>query len=252
MRLDVITLFPEFVDTITDYGITGRAASNNLFELHTWNPREQAQNRHNNVDARAYGGGPGMVMQVGPLKRSLERIRSARRHSNNQNDNDNAPVIYLSPQGELFNQAYARDLAQGPGAILVSGRYEGIDQRFLDTEVDLELSVGDFVLSGGELPAMLVIDAIARLLPGALGDAESAVQDSFSEGLFDHPHYTRPEQDEAGNVPPVLLSGDHAAINRWRLKQALGNTWLRRPTLLDTLELTPEQAQLLREFIAEI
>lgn len=244
MRLDVITLFPEFVDTIADYGVTGRAASNNLFELHTWNPREQAQNRHNNVDARAYGGGPGMVMQVGPLKRSLAHIRSAR--------GDDAPVIYLSPQGELFNQAYARELAQGPGAILVSGRYEGIDQRFLDTEVDLELSVGDFVLSGGELPAMLVIDAIARLLPGALGDAESAVQDSFSQGLFDHPHYTRPEQDEAGNVPSVLLSGDHAAINRWRLKQALGNTWLRRPTLLDTLELTSEQAQLLREFIAEM
>ncbi len=244
MRLDVITLFPEFVTTVADYGITGRAAAKRLFELHTWNPRDQAQNRHNSVDDRAYGGGPGMVMQVAPLRRSLEAVRAQR--------NDSAPVIVLSPQGEKFDQAWARRLADGPGAILVSGRYEGIDDRFLQTEVDLELSVGDFVLSGGELPAMLVIDAIARLLPGALGDAQSAVQDSFTQGLFDHPQYTRPEYEAAGAVPDVLLSGDHAAIERWRLKQALGRTWLRRPELLEGLDLSTDQQQLLKEFIAEL
>ena len=244
MRIDVVTLFPEFVAAVADYGITGRAISNQLFALHTWNPRDQAQNRHNNVDARAYGGGPGMVMQVGPLRRSLQAVRAAR--------GDEAPVIFLSPQGERFNQSYARHLASGSGAILISGRYEGIDERFLQSEVDMELSVGDFVLSGGELPAMLVIDAIARLLPGALGDAQSAIQDSFSDGLLDHPHYTRPEQDAAGQVPEVLLSGDHAAIDRWRLKQALGRTWLRRPELVEELELSAEQRLLLKEFVAEL
>lgn len=241
MRIDVITLFPDFVSVVGGYGVTGRACANQLLDLHCWNPRDEAQNRHNNIDARAYGGGPGMVMQVAPLRRSLQAARSARA--------DNAPVIYLSPQGERFDQAWARRLAAGDGAVLVSGRYEGIDERFIQSEVDMELSVGDFVLSGGELPAMLVIDAIARLLPGALGDGESAQQDSFSDGLLDHPHYTRPEQDEAGDVPAILLSGDHAAINRWRLKQALGRTWLRRPELLDGMDLSNEQQELLQEFI---
>lgn len=244
MRIDVITLFPELISAVTDYGITGRAAANELFSLHTWNPRDHAQNRHNNIDARAYGGGPGMVMQVGPLRRSLEAVRSAR--------SDQAPVVFLSPQGERFDQAWARRLADGPGPVLICGRYEGVDERFLRTEVDIELSLGDFVLSGGELPAMAVIDAIARLLPDALGDEASALQDSFSDGLLDHPHYTRPEQDAAGAVPAVLLSGDHAAIERWRLKQALGNTFLRRPELLAALELDDERQQLLKEFLDEL
>ena len=244
MRIDVLTLFPEFVSTVAEYGITGRAASNKLFELHTWNPRDEAQNRHNSVDDRAYGGGPGMVMQIEPLRRSLKAVRAAR--------DDNAPVIVLSPQGERFDQAYARRLAAGSGAILISGRYEGFDERFIQSEVDLELSVGDYVLSGGELPAMVVIDAIARLLPGALGDAESAVQDSFTAGLLDHPQYTRPEHDKSGQVPEVLLSGDHAAIDRWRLKQALGRTWLRRPDLVENLELNTEKQQLLKEFLDEL
>lgn len=244
MRIDVITLFPDLVSAVAGYGITGRAASNKLFSLHTWNPRDQAQNRHNSIDARAYGGGPGMVMQVGPLRRTLEAVRAAR--------TDNAPVVCLSPQGQRFDQAWAWRLAQGPGPILISGRYEGIDERFLDSEVDIELSIGDFVLSGGELPAMVMIDALARLLPGALGDAQSAAQDSFSDGLLDHPHYTRPEQDDSGPVPQVLLSGDHAAIQRWRLKQALGRTWLRRPELLDEMQLDEEKRKLLQAFIAEL
>lgn len=243
MRIDVITLFPEFVNAVVEYGVTGRAVTRNLLEFNTWNPRDFAQNRHNSVDARAYGGGPGMVMQIGPLQRSVAAVRAARA--------DGAPVIVLSPQGERFNQAFAQRLADGPGAVLVSGRYEGIDERFLQSEVDFELSVGDYVLSGGELPAMIVIDALARLVPGVLGDADSAAQDSFSDGLLEYPQYTRPEVDSAGRVPAILLSGDHAAIDRWRLAQALRRTWLRRPELLESLDLSAEQRNVLDQVIRD-
>lgn len=243
MRFDVVTLFPEFVAQVGAYGVTGRAVERGLLALHTWNPRDEAGNRHGSVDDRPYGGGPGMVMQVGPLRRTLERVRAERK--------DRAPVVALTPQGESFNQSWARALVERGGAVLVSGRYEGIDERFMETEVDVELSLGDFVLSGGELPAMAVIDAAARLLPGVLGDDASAQEDSFTDGLLDHPHYTRSEGNEAGPVPEVLLSGDHAAVARWRLKQALGRTWLRRPDLLVEKELTDEQRELLREFIRE-
>ena len=244
MRLDVITLFPEFVNSLADYGIGGRALADGLLTLHTWNPRDYAHNRHRNVDARVYGGGPGMVMQIEPLKHTLDAVRA-------QRGADAAPVIYLSPQGERFTQDTAQTLAQGAGAVLLCGRYEGVDERLLRNDVDMELSVGDYVLSGGELPAMLVVDALTRLIPGALGGAESAEQDSFSHGLLEQPQYTRPEQHEYGRVPPVLLSGDHAAIERWRLKQALGRTWLRRPDLLDGITLDAAQQRLLQEFIEE-
>lgn len=242
MRLDVITLFPEFVNAVTEYGITGRGVDRGLLELKTWNPRHYAQNRHNSVDERAYGGGPGMVMQIEPLRQSLAAVRADRQAR--------APVIVLSPQGERFSQAFAQRLAAGPGAVLICGRYEGFDERFLQTEVDFELSVGDYVLSGGELPAMVVIDALARLVPGVLGDAASAAQDSFSDGLLEHPHYTRPEFDSAGRVPEVLLSGDHAAIERWRTLQALRRTWQRRPELIELLDLSPSQRRALEQVIA--
>ncbi|MDN5862666.1 MAG: tRNA (guanosine(37)-N1)-methyltransferase TrmD [Salinisphaera sp.] len=225
------------------YGVTGRAVTRGLLALHTWNPRSHAGNRYGSVDDRPYGGGPGMVLQAPPLRRSLAEVRKA--------CGDGAPVVAFSPQGERFDHRWALRLAAGPGAVFVCGRYEGMDQRFVDTCVDCELSLGDFVLSGGELAAMAVIDAVARLLPGALGDEDSAAQDSFAAGLLDHPHYSRPENEQGGAVPSVLLSGDHQAIARWRLKQALGRTWLRRPDLLDAFELDPQQRALLAEFVAE-
>lgn len=244
MRFDVLTLFPEFVAQVAAYGVTGRAVSRDLLGVHVWNPRDDADNRHGSIDDRPYGGGPGMVMQAPPLRRALTRARADR-------GDDGAPVIALTPQGERFDQAWAARLAESGGAILVCGRYEGIDERFLKRDADFELSVGDFVLSGGELPAMLVIDAVTRLLPGALGDEDSAAEDSFSTGRLDYPHYTRPPDMDGNAVPEVLLSGDHAAIERWREKQALGRTWLRRPDLLEGLTLSERQRELLREFIAE-
>lgn len=244
MRIDILTLFPEFVSQVAAYGVTGRAVARGLLGLHVWNPRDDAGNRYGSVDDRPYGGGPGMVMQAPPLRRALARARAGR-------GGDGAPVIALTPQGERFDQDWARRLAEGNGAILVCGRYEGIDERFLEEDTDVELSVGDFVLSGGELPAMIVADAVARLLPGALGDADSAAEDSFAAGLLDHPHYTRPPDLAGSAVPEVLLSGDHEAIARWREKQALGRTWLRRPDLLEGLTLSERQRELLREFIQE-
>lgn len=243
MRFDVISLFPELVAQVGAHGVTGRAVTRALLHIHTWNPRAQADNRRASIDERPYGGGPGMVMQAGPLNRTLALIRQQR--------GDSAPVIALTPQGERFDHHWAVQLADGDGAILVSGRYEGIDQRFLAASADCELSLGDFVLSGGELVAMTVIDAVARLLPGALGDADSANQDSFAAGLLDHPHYTRPQFEAGRAVPSLLLSGNHAAIARWRLKQALGQTWLRRPDLLDGMTLSQEQRRLLAEFVAQ-
>jgi tRNA (guanine37-N1)-methyltransferase len=238
----VVTLFPDMIRACSDCGIQGRAIAQGLLQLETWNPRDFTQDRHRNVDDRPYGGGPGMVMQVQPLRDAIRAARAA---------GPAAPVICLSPQGRRFDQRRARELAGEARLILVAGRYEGIDERLLALEVDEELSVGDYVLSGGELPALLVMDAVTRLLPGALGDADSAQEDSFMDGLLDYPHYTRPERFEGREVPAVLRSGDHAAIQRWRRKQALGRTWLRRPDLLEAVRLDEEQRRLLDEFINE-
>lgn len=242
MRIDVVTLFPEMFEAVTGHGITGRAYRGGLFEFGLWNPRDFTADKHRRVDDRPYGGGPGMVMQVEPLR---EAIRAAR------DDGSEARVVYLSPQGSLLDQAKVRELAALPRLIMVAGRYEGVDERLIEGEVDEELSIGDYVLSGGELAAMVVIDAVVRLLPGALGHDQSAEQDSFSDGLLDYPHYTRPEVIDGRAVPAVLQGGDHAAIRRWRLKQALGRTWLRRPDLLAAVELNDEQHLLLQEFIRE-
>jgi len=243
LRIHVVTLFPQMLDAVTAYGITGRAVERGLLSIERWNPRDFTTDRHRTVDDRPYGGGPGMVMMVEPLRTA---IREARRHAP-----EGAPVIHLSPQGRVLDQAGLRELAALPGMVLVASRYEGVDERVLAAEVDQEWSIGDYVLSGGELAAMVVIDGVTRLLPGALGHEDSAEQDSFTDGLLDHPHYTRPEVIDGDAVPAVLLSGDHAAIRRWRRKQALGRTWLRRPDLLTGLELDQEQQRLLDEFIRE-
>jgi len=242
MRIDVVTLFPEMLRGHSEYGIQGRALAQGLLELVTWNPRDFTTDRHRNVDDRPYGGGPGMVMQVQPLVAAIRAARAA---------GPAAPVIYLSPQGNRFTQDRARRMAGLERCILVAGRYEGIDERVIALEIDEELSLGDFVLSGGELPALVIMDAVTRLLPGALGDADSAQEDSFMDGLLDYPHYTRPEQIEGLRVPEALLGGHHAEIRRWRQKQALGRTWQRRPDLLAGLTLSDEQQTLLDEFINE-
>jgi tRNA (guanine37-N1)-methyltransferase len=238
MRFDVITLFPEMFDAIR-LGVTGRAIDKGLAELVLWNPRDYTEDVHQTVDDRPYGGGPGMVMKVEPL---LAAIQAAKAQS------PTSKVIYLSPQGQRFVQATATAAIQTSGIILIAGRYEGIDERVIHSFVDEEWSFGDFVLSGGELPAMVVIDSMIRLLPGALGRAESAEQDSFSDGLLDCPHYTRPENILDQDVSSVLLSGDHEKIRLWRLQQALGRTWLRRPDLLEGRELNKQEQELLDEF----
>lgn len=238
MRFDVISLFPEMFEAMR-FGIPGRALKEGPAELLLWNPRDFTQDVHRTVDDRPYGGGPGMVMKVEPLQAAIEAAKEAAPDS---------PVIYLSPQGRRFDQAAAGRMAKWPGMILIAGRYEGVDERLLETYVDEEWSIGDYVLSGGELPAMVVMDAVIRLLPGALGHEDSAVQDSFFEGLLDCPHYTRPEEILGRQVPEVLLSGDHERIRRWRLLQALGRTWLRRPDLLQERQLSDEEQALLDEF----
>ncbi|HYQ73215.1 MAG TPA: tRNA (guanosine(37)-N1)-methyltransferase TrmD [Gammaproteobacteria bacterium] len=242
MRIDVVTLFPAMIEGQARYGIQGRAIDRGLLQVVTWNPRDFSEDRHRAVDDRPYGGGPGMVMQVQPLRAALQAART---------DAGPAPVIYLSPQGGRFDQMRARELALLPRLILLAGRYEGIDERVIDLEVDEELSIGDYVLSGGELPALVLMDAVTRLLPGALGAADSAQADSFMDGLLDYPHYTRPEDIDGLQVPEVLVGGHHAEIRRWRLKQALGRTWLRRPELLEAQRLDTEQRVLLDEFISE-
>jgi len=242
MRIDVVTLFPAMIEGQARFGVQGRAIAKGLLQVVTWNPRDFSLDRHHAVDDRPYGGGPGMVMQVQPLRAALHAARA---------DGDPAPVIYLSPQGARFDQARARELAGRQRLILLAGRYEGIDERVIDLEVDEEISIGDYVLSGGELPALVVLDAVTRLLPGALGDADSAQEDSFVDGLLDYPHYTRPEEIDGLPVPEVLVGGHHAEIRRWRHKQALGRTWLRRPDLLDARQLDTEQQALLNEFISE-
>ena len=240
MQIDIITLFPGMFDALTEYGITSRAVNNGLLKLACWNPREYTEDRHRTVDDRPYGGGPGMVMKTGPLEKALDDIISQR--------DEKQKVIYLSPQGQKLDHELVKELAVLPGMILLAGRYEGIDDRFLTDRVDHEVSIGDFVVSGGELPAMVMIDAVARQLPGVLGNERSAEADSFADGILDCPHYTRPETYKGKSVPAVLLSGDHAAIRRWRMKQALGRTWLRRPDLLEKVALDDEQKVLLDEF----
>lgn len=243
MRIDVVTLFPGMFKVLTDYGVTGRAITRGVVDLSYWNPRDYSHDVHRTVDDRPYGGGPGMVLMIGPLREAIRQARHA--------DETSARVIYLSPQGRRLDQRGLHELAARERIVLVCGRYEGVDERLISAEVDEEWSIGDYVLSGGELAAMVMIDGITRLLPEALGHAASAEQDSFVEGLLDHPHYTRPEDVDGMRVPPVLLSGDHKAIQRWREKQALGRTWLRRPDLLEKLDLDMEQQQLLAEFIRE-
>ncbi len=243
MRIDVVTLFPEFIARCADVGVVGRARQRGLLQVETWNPRDFARDNYRTVDARPFGGGPGMVMMIEPLRATLAAARQA--------SEEPAHVVYLSPQGARLTQDRTRKLAAMPRLTLLCGRYEGVDERLLAHEVDEELSIGDYVLSGGELAAAVVIDAVGRLQDGALNDAQSAEQDSFSDGLLDCPHYTRPVEDALGTVPQVLLSGDHAAIRRWRRKQSLGRTWLRRPDLLAQCVLDDESRMLLDEFRRE-
>jgi tRNA (guanine37-N1)-methyltransferase len=246
VQVHVVTLFPQMFEALTCGGITARAIERELLMLQTWNPRDYSQDRHRTVDDRPYGGGPGMVMMVEPLRAAIRDARQA------CTDSGQAPkTIYLSPQGRPIKQADLEALAKTPSVVLVAGRYEGIDERVIEHDVDEEWSIGDYVLSGGELPAMVMIDAIARQIPGVLGDDDSAAQDSFSDGLLDYPHYTRPESIDDMPVPDVLLKGDHQKIAQWRRKQALGRTWLRRPDMLDRLELSEADRQLLTDFVSE-
>ena len=247
MRIAVVTLFPEMLAAITDYGITGRAIDRGLLRLETVNPRKFTEDRHRTVDDRPYGGGPGMVMKAPPLAAALSAARQSF-----ANDGSGEPrVVYLSPQGVRLDHRRAVALSREEGLVLLAGRYEGVDERFVQQEVDEELSIGDYVLSGGELAAMVVVDALARFLPGALGHDQSAEEDSFVDGLLDCPHYTRPEQYAGLAVPEVLLSGDHEKIRRWRLKQALVRTQERRPDLIQERGLNAEEKQLLAEGIRE-
>ena len=243
MHVQVVTLFPEMVNAVAEYGVVGRAVERGIVTLGYQDPRRYTADPHRTVDDRPYGGGPGMVMKYAPAAAAIAAARSAMPAG--------SPLVCLSPQGQVFDQAAARRLADLPGIILLSGRYEGIDERLIESEVDEELSLGDFVLSGGEIAAMAVIDAVVRLLPGVLGDDKSAEQDSFMDGLLDHPHYTRPEEVAGQRVPDVLLSGDHARIARWRYQQALGRSYLRRPDLVEALNLNVEQQELLDEFLQE-
>jgi tRNA (guanine37-N1)-methyltransferase len=241
VKIEVLTLFPELVEQVVRFGIPRKAAEAGVLQLYARDIRNYSADRDRRVDDRPYGGGPGMVMEAEPLVQAIDAAKAAV---------GPALVIALSPQGQPLTQDWVRRLAQEPALVLLCGRYEGPDERAMGA-VDLELSLGDFVLSGGELPAMALVDAVSRWLPGVLGHEQSAQNDSFSEGLLDHPHYTRPEHWRGQGVPEILLSGDHAKVARWRLQQALGATWLKRPELLAELELDEEQAKLLQEFIAE-
>jgi tRNA (guanine37-N1)-methyltransferase len=243
MRIEVVTLFPELIRESVKAGVLGRAIERGVLEVNAATPREFAVDVHRTVDDRPYGGGPGMVLKIEPTRSAL---RSARNRLP-----PGSRSIYLAADGVTLTQAKAQQLSQLPGLLLLAGRYEGVDERLLEAEIDARISIGDYVLSGGELPALVLIDVIARLLPGVLGDAESAQQDSFVAGLLDWPHYTRPEEFEGSTVPQVLLSGNHSAIQRWRTKQALGRTLQRRPDLLAKLPLDAEQQRLLAEFVAE-
>lgn len=242
MRIDVVTLFPEMFAAVRDHGVTGRAVERGIVELRLWNPRDFATDAYRSIDDRPYGGGPGMVMMIQPLRDAINAARAA---------GNGGPVVYLSPQGRRLDQAMVRLQCVVPQLILLAGRYEGVDERLIELEVDEEWSIGDYVLSGGELAAMVVIDAMTRLLPGVLGHENSAQEDSFSAGLLDCPHYTRPDDYEGRHVPAVLLSGNHRDIARWRKKQALGRTFQRRPDLMENVQLSKNDAALLAEYIAE-
>jgi len=244
MRIDVITLFPESLEGLAGLGVTGRAIRDGRVTLKTWNPRDFATDRHRTVDDRPYGGGPGMVMAVEPLSSTIAAAR--KEHASGTR------VSLMSPQGRKLDQAGVDELAGRQGLILVCGRYEGIDERVIESEIDEQWSIGDYVISGGELAAAVLIDAVTRLIPGVLGHEQSAVQDSFVDGLLDHPHYTRPESAGGMAVPEVLLSGDHEAIRRWRRKQALGRTWQLRPDLLENRQMDEEAELLLKEFRHEL
>jgi len=239
MKIALITLFPDMFEAVTKHGISGRAVKNGLVELAFFNPRDFTEDKHRTVDDRPYGGGPGMVMMIEPLRRS---INAAREWIDEQ-----TPVVYLSPQGKVLSQAAVNGFAEQKSLILIAGRYEGIDERLIGLEVDEEWSIGDYVLSGGELPAMVLIDALLRQKPGVLGHKDSAEQDSFAKGLLDCPHYTRPEVYGGESVPPILLSGDHKKIRNWRMRQSLLRTQLRRPDLLDGLALDDEQLGIIKE-----
>lgn len=243
MQIEVVTLFPELVEQVVRHGMPRVAVEQGALRLGTRNPRDHADNKWRRVDERTYGGGPGMVMQAEPLAAAIDAAKAAI---------GPAKVIAMSPQGERMSQAWFERLSREEALVVLCGRYEGIDERLVTSQVDVELSLGDYVLSGGELAAMVLVDGIARLLPGVLGHEASAGNDSFSAGLLDHPHWSRPEVWRGEAVPDMLLSGNHAAIARWRLKQALGRTWIRRPDLLDNVELDAQQQALLREFIAEL
>ncbi len=248
LAFDVVTLFPEMFAALTEAGISRRARERGLWQLHCWNPRDWAEDNYRTIDDRPYGGGPGMVMLAAPLEKAIDAAQARRREAGQ------APgrVIYLSPQGRQLGHQRVLELAAGEGAVLLCGRYEGVDERLLERRVDEELSLGDFVLSGGEIAAMALMDACVRQLPGALNDEASAIEESFAAGLLDTPHYTRPEVYEGMRVPEVLLSGNHERIRRWRLKQALGRTWQRRPDLLAERRLTGEEERLLEEFRREL
>jgi len=242
MRIGVISLFPEMFQAVTEYGVTGRAVKKGIIELLSINPRTFAHDKHQKVDERPFGGGPGMVMMVQPLRDAILEAKSKL---------PNAKVVYMSPQGKRFDHQESQKLAENNELIIVAGRYEGIDERIIDKYVDEELSIGDYVLSGGELPAMVVIDAVSRLLPGVLGDELSAVEDSFAAGLLDCPQYTRPPEIDGMSVPDVLMSGDHEKIRKWRLKQSLARTYERRPDILNNLALTDEQEKILALYLRE-
>lgn len=243
MQIAVVSLFPEMFAAVSEHGVTGRAVQQGLVSLSHSNPRDYTTDRHRTVDDRPYGGGPGMLMKIEPLQQAIAAARGAA--------GETARVIYLSPQGSRLDHDKVVELSQVSGVILIAGRYEGVDERLLASEVDEELSIGDYVLSGGELAAMVVIDAVTRQLPGVLGHQLSAQEDSFADGLLDCPHYTRPEVYQGQAVPEILLSGNHEAIRRWRLKQALGRTLERRPDLLKGRAVTPEEEKLLAEYIRE-
>ena len=246
-QFDVVTIFPEMLEAIARHGITRRALEEGIFELKTWDPRDFTTDNYRRVDDRPYGGGPGMVMLPEPLEACIEGAKARQRAAGVE-----APkVVLMSPQGERLDEGLVQELALEAGLVVIAGRYEGVDERLVARSVDREVSIGDYVTSGGELPAMVMIDCIVRRLPGSLNDAESASQDSFSAGLLDWPHYTRPEQWNGARVPEVLLSGNHAAIARWRRKQALGRTWDRRPELIDEQGLSREDRQLLEEYRRE-
>ncbi|MGA0344309.1 MAG: tRNA (guanosine(37)-N1)-methyltransferase TrmD [Actinobacteria bacterium] len=241
MRIDVVTIFPQMFATVREYGITRIAVEQGALAMHLWDPRSYSEDSYKRVDDRPYGGGPGMVMQAPQMVKAIRAAREASR----------GKVICLSPQGPVLNYSRLRELSEEPALVLVAGRYEGIDQRVLDNEVDDELSIGDYVVAGGELPAMVLIEALVRQLPGVLGNENSADADSFSNGLLDWPHFTRPEVFEGERVPEVLLGGNHEEIRRWRLKEALGQTWLKRPDLLECRNMSDEEQMLLAEFKAE-